>query len=271
MESSRPHRDRAVLSRDLVRDDDPDRRSRRQELLGGVQRGMRNVPEATERLGLSAPYAPLFGDSGLLRGSTVLITGAHGRGTTSLALGLCVDPTRAALWVGMLNASRVSPLSAFELGVALDHLVFIARPVERVAAVASALMEACSLVVLGNDRPVTRRDAERLQRRAREHRCVLVVLAPSTQASAHSPVAYPRQSLWPDVPDVRIEIIESTCVGIGHGAGHLLQRRIRAEISHRRGREPHRSHELVLPGDTAVWRASEEPSMHTRATVHRVG
>lgn len=268
---SQTSREHPLPLSDLVHDDDLVRRARRQGLIGEIRRGLSNTSESMDCLVLSPSIAPLFGTHGLQRGSTVLITGPHGQGATSLALSLCAGATRSALWIGMLNASRIGLLSASELGVALDHLVLIPQPIEKVATVASALMEACSLVLLGSDRPVARRDADRLQRRAREYRCVLLVLAPPLQARANVPAVTSRQTLWPEVPDTMIEIIGSTCVGINRGPGHLLQRQMRVEVTHRRGSIPLRTHELLLPIDVAQQHFNEELSSHTGTAMHQVG
>jgi hypothetical protein len=68
-----------------------------------------------------------------------------------------------------------------------------------------------------------------------------------------------------------IEVMESACVGIGRGAGHLLQRQIRVEITHRRGSVPLRTHELLLPSDVTRSHVDEEFSPHARAAMHQVG
>ena len=255
--------DRSLLSGPVVADD-PVRRARHQALLEEVHRGARDLSTNAQSLTLLPALGALFGSHGLRCGNTVLIGGVQGQGMTSLAFGLCAGPTRDRRWVGMLNLSRASLLSATELGVALEHLVVIPHPVERVAGTASILMEACSLVLLGSDRPVSVHDARRLQRRAREYHCVLVVLAPPATTRASSSWSVASQRHWPEVPDTLIEITKSTSVGIGHGEGHLSSRQLRVEVAHRRGSSEREVHELIFPGGVLHLSPDEQrhPSIH---------
>ncbi len=261
--------DRSVSGGPVLADtvvDDPVRRARHQALLGEVHRGARDLPPDARALMLAPPLAALFGSRGLRGGSTVLIGGVRGHGMTSLAFGLCAGPTRDRRWVGMLNLSRASLVGATELGVALEHLVVIPHPVERVAGAASVLMEACSLLLLGSDRPVSVHDARRLQRRAREYRCVLVVLAPpiTLRAGSGSSSSMASQRYWPEVPDTLIEVVKSTAAGIGRGDGHLSSRQLRVEVTHRRSTSVREVHELTFPNDGACLSrdAREHPPVH---------
>jgi len=261
--------DRSLLPASQVVDD-PLRRARYQALAEEVHRGTRDLSANEQSLVLSPAFAALFESRGLQYGNTVLIGGAQGQGATSLALGLCAGSTRAKHWVGILNLSRVSLLSASELGVALDHLVLIPHPIERVAGAASILMEACSLVLLGADQPVSAHDARRLQRRAREYRCVLLVLAPSS-TRAGSSLKVTGQRHWPEIPDTLIEVTKSSCVGIGHGEGHLAGRQIRVEITYRRGSPVREVYELVLPGAESCLPLDGEDHVPVHIGLHGVG
>jgi len=251
--------------------DDRRPRARHQALLEEVHRGARDLSARAQSLALLPAFAALFGSRGLRCGTTVLVGGAQGQGATSLALGLCAGPTRAKHWVGILNLSRASLLSASELGVALDHLVVIPHPIERVAGAASILMEACSLVLLGSDRPVSAHDARRLQRRAREYHCVLLVLVPPIPARSSSSLKVAGQRHWPEIPDTLIEVTKSSCVGIGHGEGHLSSRQIRVEIAYRRGPSVPKVHELFLPRAKSRLPSDGEHHAPIHVGLHDVG
>lgn len=246
-----------------------DRRSRYRALSGEVHRGPRGLRGAGGALALPSQLEPLFPLGGLHRGSTVVVLDGGGQGATSLALSLCAAPTRTGLWVGVLNASRIGFVSAAELGVALDRLVVFPRLVANVGHVASALMEACAVVLLGTDRPIGSRDAERLQRRAREHRCVLLVLS-STGGSYTHAMAAPYRGRWPEAPDTTIEVTKSAGVGIEHGAGRFLQRRMQVAVTHRRGSTPRSMHDLVLP-DVVMPETFEREGRSSSVRMDRVG
>ena len=262
--------ERSVLS-DPVVADDPVRRARHQALLGEVHRGTRGLSPDAQGLALLPPLGVLFGPRGLRRGNTVLIGGSRGHGMTSLAFGLCAGPTRDRRWVGMLNLSRASLVAATELGVALEHLVVIPHPVERVAGTASILMEACSLVLLGSDRPVGIHDARRLQRRAREYQCVLVVLTPPIATRTGSSWSTASQRYWPEVPDTLIEVTKSTAVGVGRGDGHLSSRQLRVEVTHRRSTSVREVHELTFPDDGVDRSRDGQDHPFTHVGLHDVG
>ena len=249
---------------------DPARRARHQALREEVHHGIRDLSVNVRHLALLPELDALFGSRGLRCGNTVLIGGALGQGMTSLAFGLCAGPTRDGRWVGMLNLSRAGLLSATELGVALEHLVVIPHPVERVAGTASILMEACSLVLLGSDQPVSAHDARRLQRRAREHHCVLVVLASPIATRSRSARSVAGQRCWPEVPDTLIEVTRSTSVGIGHGDGHLLGRQLCVEVTHRRTGLEREVYELTLPVDAVQFPPNEQRHSSVHVGLHDV-
>jgi hypothetical protein len=245
---------------------DPLRRARQQELIHGVQRGLHRSSIDADLLPITPQLTTLFGEPGLPLGSTVLVAGKVGQGATSLALHLCARVTQESFYVGVVNLSRVGLVGCSELDVALDHLVFIARPTDQVAKVAAMMMESCLLVIVGSDRPVPRRDAERLQRRARERRCVLLVL--DSHAGEH-------RSFWTEVPDITLVVTGGRAVGIGHGGGALLTRELHVEVRYRRLLPQGASPFIFLPGlsehSQSEQRLSEQELTPVLSDMHLVG
>lgn len=239
-------------------------------LPAGVFRGSEDLPSAREVLSLPSTLAPFFGTRGLWRGSTVVVAAGRGQGATSLALSLCAGATRDDLWTGVLNLTRAGLVGAVELGVALDHVAIVPHPIPDVGAAASALMEACAVVLLGADFPVAPHVADRLQRRAREHHCVLLVLASPT-GHARNGVSMSRWSSWPGIPDVFVEVTGSSIAGMSRGPGRFLQRHMSIEVTCRRNAVPVSHHVLSLPDNGMLHPGEWEMKSSPQEWENRVG
>jgi hypothetical protein len=187
------------------------------------------------------PLEPLLPD-GLRRGSTVAVGGS-----TSLALALVAGASTAGSWTAAAGVSSLGLTAASELGVALERLVVVAAPPPQVwGTVVATLVEAFDVVLARVDRRVRDADARRLTARARDAGSVLVLLLPDARG------------VWPDAPDVRLDITASEWSGIGDGYGHLHARRVEVSATGRRAAARARHTALWLPGPNGAVEAADD-------------
>lgn len=190
-----------------------------------------------QRLPVLPSLEGLLPGAGLRRGATVWVGAAAGvQGTTSLALALVAEASRAGSWVAAVGVPSLGLVAADELGVALERLVLVAAP-ERDAwgGVVAALVDGFDVVVLQAGRGGVRTaDARRLVARARERGAVLVQLGPG----------------WPDGADLTLQITHARWEGIDAGHGHLRARKVRVVRSGRGEAAQPRRADLWLPGSS---------------------
>ncbi|MHB1583084.1 MAG: hypothetical protein ACYC0E_04965, partial [Acidimicrobiales bacterium] len=137
----------------------------------------RPVSSAASRLlPLPAALVPLFPDGALRRGSTILVAGSSGTGTTTLALALLAAVSATGGWCAAVGVVDPGVAAAVELGLDLRRVVFVPRPAGAWADAAGELLGAVEAVVVRPPR-ARAQAARRLAARARERRTALVVLA----------------------------------------------------------------------------------------------
>ncbi|HYT10506.1 MAG TPA: hypothetical protein VEL73_07575, partial [Mycobacteriales bacterium] len=158
----------------------------------------------TRPLPVLPPLEPLFGTSGLRRGSTVAV-----RGSASLLLALLAGPSREGAWCAVVGLPSLGLVAAGEAGLALDRLALVPDLGRDWASVAAALLDAVDVVVVAPHGRVLDGEVLRLAARARQRGAVLV---------PYGPVA------WPGV-DLRLSVTSGKWEGLGEGCGHLRARR----------------------------------------------
>ena len=165
-------------------------------------------PRPTDEPGASARLLPVpptlagvLPAGALDRGSTVVV-----HGSTSLALELLAEASRAGSWVALVGLPGVGVLAAAQLGLDLDRVVLVPAPGPDGPTVVAALLDGVDVVVVG-DVALGDGDRRRLSARARERGAVLL----STAA-------------WPGAHLVLTA--EVTWEGLGRGHGRLRSRRL---------------------------------------------
>ncbi len=179
------------------------------------------------------PVAPALGaliPAGVLRrGSTVVVTGAQG--VTSLTLALLGAAMGAGSWAAVVGVPDLGLVAAAELGVTLDRLALVPSvPAGQWVRVVGALLDSVDLVVAQPPRHLRLGDARRLTARARERRSVLV------PAGA-----------WAEGADLRLEVTGGGWEGPGEGSGRLTARRLEVTAAGRGAAARPRRATLWLP------------------------
>ena len=176
-------------------------------------------------LPLPAPLVPLFPDGALRRGATTLVTGAPGRGATTLALALLAAASTGAGWCGAVGLADPGVVAMVELGIDLRRVVFVPHPQAGWADAAAELADGVDVVLVrppGRARPTA---ARHLVARARQRQVALVVLVDRAQE-------------WPEGPDAALTVTGAEWYGIGRGHGHLQGRRAEVQVTGRRSGRP---------------------------------
>jgi recA bacterial DNA recombination protein len=200
---------------------------------------------------LLGPLQLALGVEGLRRGSTVLLSGAEGAGSTSLAFALLAQATTDGMWCSIVGPPDLGMVAAAELGVDLERLVVVAAPGARAATAIGALVEGCDVVLLRLPVAMTRTEMLRLSARARQRRVLVVLLAdPKSRAVA-----------WPEAPDITVRIRSSVFYGIERGGGRIAGRRVELETIQRRAAGSHAPVVLWLPSETGELRLVDRDEM----------
>ena len=182
---------------------------------------------------------------GLRRGVTVGVSGA---GARSMALALMARATQTGSWVAMVGAGDMGLAAAFEVGVALEHLVVVNAPhPDQWAPVVATFVGAVDLVLVSPGHRPSMSDARRLSARCRERGSVLVCLFPEGR--------FPGEG-WPGRIDLQFSISEATWLGpdasrVGSLA-RLRSRRVEVSVGGRGVPGNGRSDVLLLPDPTGV-------------------
>ena len=215
---------------------------KRPELLDvAATRGVASALVKEELIPTAPVFMELLGNPGLRRGSTVVVHGVLGAGTTSFALALLSGATRAGIWCAAVNLPELGLVAADELGVALDHLVLVPSPQQGLTTVIATLLEGCGVVLAAWPGTAASAEVRRLISRARERRCALVILIPP-KAVSRSPLQY-----WPETPDIDVLLTPGRFTGIGRGSGRITGRLVEVTATRRRANPREIQSQLWLP------------------------
>jgi hypothetical protein len=224
-------------------------RPRRREVAPGLAARVRPISDARQRLlPVIPPLASLLPDRALRRGTTALVTGVAGGGTT-LALALIAGASNAGSWCAAVGLSDPGVAAMTELGIDLSHLVLTPHPGSVWAEVVGELLNGVDVVLVRLPGRTRLTVARHLVARGRERQAALVVLGA-------------RPDDWPIAPDVTLRVEAGEWEGLGAGHGNLRARRSAVWASARRGDHHGRHHPLLLPSPTgAVAEAPEAPQV----------
>ena len=215
----------------------------------------RPVSLARERtLPVLPALADLLPEGGLLRGSTVAVSGDPPRasrseaearpGATSLALALLAGPSQAGSWCAAVGLPSLGLVAAAEVGIALERFPLVARPGDEWPAVVAALVDAVDVVLVHLPRHVRSSDARRLVAKARDRGAVLVTTGGSKALPA----------------DIRLSVLSCAWEGLGHGHGRLRARSMDVVVTGRGAAARERRASLWLPAaDGGVEQCLRDP------------
>jgi hypothetical protein len=201
---------------------------------------LRSVVERTRPLSLAeqrllpltAATEHLLPRGGIVRGSTVEVTGASG--ATTLALSLVAGPCNSGSWVAVVGFEELGWEAAEEVGVPLERLVVVRCPPRQSSRVVAALLDSFDLVLCGPRFVPGQADLRRLRARARERGSALVGVGAEADNSAFggSGLRTRPGRPWPSC-DVRLVVRRSRWQGLGQGSGRLTSRHLEVLVSGR--------------------------------------
>ena len=173
------------------------------------------------RLEVVSALDQVFPD-GLRRGTTV---GVGGPGSMSLALATVAGAIRSGSWLAALGCDELGLVAAEQAGIPLHRMIMVDLPQRSSwGSVAAALVDAFDVVLLSGTYPVRAADARRLASRSCERGGVIVDVG----------------GVWPEAPDITVEVVDQHWQGLGEGHGVLEAREVVVQVSGRRGVRPRR-------------------------------
>jgi hypothetical protein len=219
--------------------------------LAAVAEHLRPVSLAFEQtLPVAGAFTTLIPGGGLVRGSTLAVTGEGA--AVSVALALCIEAASAGSWVAVVGSRRLGLAAADEFGLPLERLVLVDGPEPRlVPAVTAALVDAFELTLVVDQPRLSGTRMRKLVSRNRERGGVLMRVGGAD---------------WPDAPDVTVAVAGSVWTGLGRGHGVLRSRRVDLAVSGRRQGGTRRGR-IWLPDADGVIRVAGE----TETVPHRGG
>ncbi|MCU1475855.1 MAG: hypothetical protein JWQ64_548 [Subtercola sp.] len=129
-------------------------------------------------------------------------------GSQALVMAMMAGPSAAGAWCGVVGLPDFGAEAAAHSGIDLERLVLIPHPGEQWLAVASAIIDVVTVVVMATPPRLSDAVAARLAARIRQREATLIVLGEWAQS------------------EVTLRITESTWGGIGQGHGHLASRQV---------------------------------------------
>jgi hypothetical protein len=163
-----------------------------------------------------------------LSGVIQLRTGeAYAVDSPSLAMAMVAGASQAGEWIALVGAPDLGLEAAAGFGIDLERTVVVPHPGDLWLSVTAGLLDVATLVIVKPPVPVSAQQSERLKSRLRIKDAALVCLGE-----------------WPR-SDATLTITESSWLGLGHGHGRLIARRV--VVSVRQG-GPVRRVPLWLPG-----------------------
>jgi hypothetical protein len=189
-------------------------------------------------LPLTSATEHLLPRGGLVRGSSVEVTGAAG--ATTLALSLTAGPCNSGSWVAVVGFEELGWEAAEEIGIPLERMVAVRCPSRHWLRVVAALLDSFDLVVCGPRFVPTQSELRRLRARARERGSVLMGVG-----GVRSRPTGRKGRSWPPC-DVRLVVRRSRWQGLGQGSGRLAGRRMEVLVTGRGELDRSRVEEVVI-------------------------
>ena len=183
------------------------------------------TPTVRAPLPVVAPLAPLFGETGLVRGRTVACAGDA---ALSTALALSAAATCAGSWLAVVGVPNLGIAAAIEAGVAVERIVLAQPPRasrEWVATVA-ALVEGFEVLIVATPTSLSASDARRLQTRVMARQAVLIVVDLPALSSVGEASVF--------ASDIDVYANTVSWSGIERGAAHITQRTVQVRVNGRR-------------------------------------
>jgi hypothetical protein len=197
------------------------------------------IAASERRIPVDPELALLLSGGAFQRGTTTVLVGPQGRGTTSLGIALMAHPSSLGHWCGVVGLRDLGAAAMTELGLDLRRAVFVPEPRAAWAEAAAELLDGVDLLFLCPPSRVPYAAARRLMARAKERRAVLLVRVE-------------RAEQWPVPPESKILLQSSSWQGLGRGEGHLVARRVRVCAEGRRGASRPVEQMLWLPARGGV-------------------
>jgi hypothetical protein len=176
-------------------------------------------------LAVGGPIGAALPAGGVRRGSTVVVDGSPGSGSTTVACALAAAATSAGEWAAVVDPDGTfGGRAAADLGVALERCAVVrAVPPERWSTVVAALLDGVALVVAPAPSHLRAGEARRLTARARERASVLVALG-----------------RWPAEASLRVCARGGAWRGPDAGNGLLAGRALAVEVETKERHDAHR-------------------------------
>lgn len=147
--------------------------------------------------------------TGLRHGSVYTLSGS-----TTVAMGLLAEPTKAGSFCAAVGLPNFSVESAIAWGTDLSKLVLVPHPpAQDWVSVVAALTEIADLILAARPPHVTPGEVERLHARLRTRRTTLVVAGAWPRAVAH------------------IDAVTTGWDGLGQGYGALLHQQVKITVT----------------------------------------
>jgi hypothetical protein len=213
------------------------------EALADLLTGGLSAPAQEDLVPVLPALRPLVPGGGLQPGSVVCV---EGPGAGSLGLGLIAgaaqDSRPGAGWCAAVGLPEFGVLAAAGMGADLARLLLVDEPGDRWPDVVAALTEAVDLILVRPGLPPAPAIARRLTATARKHGCALAVAGP-----------------W-DGARLRLQVAESSWIGLGAGHGHLQGRKARVVAAGRGSAGHGRDTWIWLPAPDGTITPVETPA-----------
>lgn len=188
------------------------------------------VQQALDTAGTDRALATLPAVADLLPGGALHGGSAYSvRGSMALVMAMMAGPSADGAWCGVVGLPTFGAEAAHELGVDLERLVLVPEPDRDWLSVVAALADALTVVVVRPPGQVTPGEASRLAARLRSRGAVLISVGS-----------------WPG-SEARLEVQDTSWVGLGTGTGHLVARQATVAVTGRGSAVRPREHRLWLP------------------------
>jgi hypothetical protein len=174
--------------------------------------------------------ATLLPFGGLRRGTVVQV------GHTGLLYACLAAAMAEGSWAAAVGAPAMGLAAAAEQGVVLERFAVVARPpVEHLATVVAALVDAVDLVVVGPGVVTKASDARRLGARLRERGGVVFSMG-----------------VWPEAAELRLSVTGTSWRGADAGHGHLAGWDVDVQVQGRGAASQGRGGTLLLAGSAGT-------------------